>query len=130
MGSKYFKILVFQRVFLMWSFSGLKNKGILLSGIGRVNSYFFQKVISWVRLSGWGKKGGIPFISLVFFSHNMVIYQRYLPNQIFFQNQCHFLRHQTCQDLNKIQFQLFMWPNFLCKWPKSWCLPIYIYIYI
>jgi hypothetical protein len=29
-----------------------------------------------------------------------------------------------------IQFQLFVWPKFLCKWPKNWCLPIHIYLYL
>jgi len=29
------------------------------------------------------------------------------------------------QKLKNIQFQKNLWSKFLCKWPKSWCLPIY-----
>ncbi len=29
-----------------------------------------------------------------------------------------------------IPFQLFVWPEFSCKWPKNWCLPIHIYLYL
>jgi hypothetical protein len=47
-------------------FSSLKNKGVLLSGIGRGNEFFFQVVISWVGVGWFGKKGGIPFFSLYF----------------------------------------------------------------
>jgi hypothetical protein len=28
-----------------------------------------------------------------------------------------------------IEFQLFVWPKFSCKWPKNWCWPVYIWTY-
>jgi hypothetical protein len=46
----------------------LKNEEVLLSGIGRVNEFFFFKEL----FLGWGKKGVFPFFSLFFLSHNMV----------------------------------------------------------
>ncbi len=45
----------------------LKNKGVLLSGIGRRRNYFLGGV-GWLK-----KKGGILFLSLFFLSHNTVI---------------------------------------------------------
>jgi len=51
----------------------LKNKGVLLSGTGKDKELFFQGIISWAGLGGWGKKGGIPFFSFFSFYHNMVI---------------------------------------------------------
>ncbi len=50
----------------------LKNKGVLLSGIGKGNEFFFsQVVISWVGLGGSGKRGVSPFSPFIFLSHNM-----------------------------------------------------------
>jgi hypothetical protein len=63
--------LVFQGVFLDVVFSlNLKSKEVLLSGIGRGSS----RVISWVGLGGWGKKGGYSLYLFIYlsFSHNMV----------------------------------------------------------
>jgi hypothetical protein len=34
--------------------------------LGGIRSFFFQGIISWVGLGGWGKEGGIPFFSLFF----------------------------------------------------------------
>jgi hypothetical protein len=61
----------------------LKIKDFYQVVLGGIKSYCLQKTISWVRVGGWGKKGGIPFISLVFFCHNMMIYQRDFPIKYF-----------------------------------------------
>jgi hypothetical protein len=53
--------------------ASLKNKGVLLGGIGMGNEFFFFSSIYFLGEVGWfGKKGGIPYFSLYFPSHNMV----------------------------------------------------------
>jgi len=50
----------------------LKNKGVLLSGIGRGKEFFFSTSYFLGGVGWFRKKGGIPFFSLNFLSHNMV----------------------------------------------------------
>jgi hypothetical protein len=108
----------------------------------------------------WRKNGGIPFFSLflsflIMWWLNKDVFSR----KHFWEINVIFWRHQTCQNFNQknknkivrkknkilfeikhsihlirnwktIQFQLFMWPKFSCKWPKIWCLPIHKYLYL
>jgi hypothetical protein len=50
----------------------LKNKGVLVIGIGRGKDLFFKGVISWVGSVVVKKSMVFPF-SFFFLSHNMVI---------------------------------------------------------
>jgi hypothetical protein len=51
----------------------LKSKGVLSSGTTKDKELFFQGIISWAGLDGWGQKRGIPFFSFFSFYQNMVI---------------------------------------------------------
>jgi hypothetical protein len=66
----------------------LENERVLLSGVGRGKEFFCYGVISWV-----GKKGGIPFFSLFFLSHNF-------PKKIFKEINVIFWWYQTWKNFN------------------------------
>jgi len=127
----------------------LKSKEVLLSGIGR-GSF---RVISWAGLGGWGKKGGIPFIYLFIYPFLIIwwLNKDIFLGKYFKKNQCHFLGASNLEKFHwfhfflkkkilfeikdwihltknwkKIQYQLFVWQIFWCKWPKK---NVYQYIY-
>ncbi len=72
-----FKYLIFfpslkEFVFRCGVLMNLKNKGVLVIGIGRGKDLFFKGVISWVGSVVVKKSMVFPF-SFFFLSHNMVI---------------------------------------------------------